>query len=160
MSTVAAIAAVVGAYPVIKNALPMKLSKKEEDIIRLAVMNDNYPCTLLFVVGGGRPYVQSPFRHETNIKVTSEITTLLSKGLINIIQIQQENSYIGTHKFIWLLLSEKGLRVAYRIKGTKKVTCLNIIAWLCFLLDKNIFIARNLRVWCYFYLSASNYCLS
>ncbi|OCH41419.1 hypothetical protein [Aliivibrio fischeri] len=119
---VGSISAVIAAIPVVKEWVLPKLSQQESDIIKLAISNKEYPYTILFVCGlCMKAYVQTPFKHDTTIHVSDEITTLLSKNLIKITYIQQGGPYMGDGQFIWLMLTQKGLRAANKCSKNTRI---------------------------------------
>ncbi|MGR5298474.1 hypothetical protein ACPV5U_23640 [Vibrio mediterranei] len=109
LTLIAAIAAVISAAPIIRNWLPIRLTKKEYDVLQLADLNSQYPNTILYAHGAGRAYAQAPFKHDTTIYTSDEIMNLLSKKLLVQIHTQQIGSYIGEGTFIWFMLTDKGL---------------------------------------------------
>ncbi|CAH1532883.1 conserved hypothetical protein [Vibrio jasicida] len=113
MSLIAAIAAVISAIPTVKDWLPPKLEKKEKDILLLAI-DDSFPNTICFVCGAGKAYVQTPYKNHSNIPVESEISTLVSKGLLIHIDSELIQGLLN-YKVNWLMLTGKGIRAAKRI---------------------------------------------
>lgn len=115
ISLIAAIAAVISAIPTVKDWLPPKLTKKERDILRLALADDKFPNTICFVCGAGKAYVQTPYKHRSNIPVESEVSRLISKGLLIHIDSELKQGLLN-YKLIWLMLTEKGIRAAKRVR--------------------------------------------
>ncbi len=80
VTIIAMVAAVIAAIPIVRDWLPIKLSDKERDVLLLAKVDDGYPYMILFVCGlSKRSYVQTPFKHDSNIYVSDEIASLTCK---------------------------------------------------------------------------------
>ncbi|MDF4820320.1 hypothetical protein ABK988_22585 [Vibrio parahaemolyticus] len=114
LGLIAAIAAVISAIPEVRRWFPVKLSKKELEILQLAKPNNSYPNIIFYGCGAGKPYVQTPYEHKTSIYVTNEITVLLGKKLLSQIHVQPIGPYIGDIQLVWLMLTKKGLRALKR----------------------------------------------
>lgn len=117
LSLIAAIAAVISAIPEVRRWFPIKLSKKELEILKLAKPNNSYPNIIFYGCGTGKPYVQTPYKHNTSIYVTNEITTLLGKNLLSQVHIQPIGPYVGDIHLVWLMLTKKGLQALRKHGG-------------------------------------------
>ncbi|MCR9907785.1 hypothetical protein NB545_09965, partial [Vibrio campbellii] len=58
---------------------------------------------------------QTPYKHHSNIPVESEVSRLISKGLLIHIDSELKQGLLN-YKLIWLMLTEKGIRAAKRIR--------------------------------------------
>ena len=120
VTIIAMVAAVIAAIPIVRDWLPIKLSDKERDVLLLAKVDDGYPYMILFVCGlSKRSYVQTPFKHDSNIYVSDEIASLTCKKLINVAFLRQGGDYVGDGQFVWYMLTQEGIKVLNRFNQTQ-----------------------------------------
>ncbi|MUK51478.1 hypothetical protein [Aliivibrio fischeri] len=111
MAAIGAIAACIAAVPVIKTWLPIKLSDKEQNILKLSVGSASFNGIFEYNLEP-KPIVKIPYQHHKVITVNTEILELREKGLIRIM----EGSFGQPQGSVWYQLTSKGYSLAKRIR--------------------------------------------